>query len=267
MFNLKKLIGIFVSCALLWPNYTCQSKNRNSNNNSVEKSVVEVKKDENITLNLEGTKNTRDLGGYKTIDGKTTKSKLFFRSDNTHKLTDVDIKKLKDEYNLKYVIDLRSAKEIDAYPDKLSNAEGVDYYSIQLSVGMKYLIKHNLDLGDGYIKLLDRKKKIKSIFDLIANVNGGSLLFHCAHGKDRTGVVAALLLGLCGVSEEDIIKDYCITYDLIKSNNKTKKDTISGYMKKMLSHISNNYKNVENYLLECGVSEENIKNIKDMFTC
>lgn len=267
MFYFKKLIGIFAVCVLFLPNFACQAKSFNSDSEQVKGANYEPGKDAKETLDLEGTKNTRDLGGYKTVDGKTTKSKLLLRSDNTNKLTDADIKKLKDEYNLKYVIDLRSTKEIGVFLDKLSDIEGIEYHNIQLSIRIKDLKKQNLDLGDCYVKLLNQKEKIKSIFDIIAGANGGSLLFHCAHGKDRTGVVAALLLGLCGVSDDDIIDDYCATYELIKINNKTKSKVASGYIKKMISHISNNYKNTENYLLECGVSKENINKIKDICVC
>jgi len=71
----------------------------------VDSEILEREKSK--IIKLEATHNTRDLDGYKTLNNKITKYNTFFRSDNTDKLTKSDIKKLKEEYNLKTVIDLR----------------------------------------------------------------------------------------------------------------------------------------------------------------
>ena len=72
----------------------------------------------------------------------------------------------------------------------------------------------NFNFGIGYTYLLDNKIKIKEIFDVIASSKGG-VLFHCTAGKDRTGVVSALILGLCNVDRKDIIANYEVTYTYI----------------------------------------------------
>lgn len=271
--NLKILFAIGLSFMCFFPVCGCRANFENSVNS-------EVKKDEMVTLNLDGTKNTRDLGGYKTFNGKILNYNLFFRSDNTNNLTDVDIQKLKEEYNLKYVIDLRYDTEIASTPDRLQNVEGIKYFNIPLYISkeqMRDLIKGNIDLGDAYIESLNQKEMVKNIFDTIANIdNDGSLLFHCTNGKDRTGTVAALILGLCGVSNEDIINNYSVTYELIKNNESVKKgiekygtDVIfksdSKYMEKLVRYIQSNFENTENYLLSCGISQENLNNIKSRF--
>lgn len=285
MFAVKKICGILLACLFLVPICHCESNSSklqgaNTENSNCVDTLNCITKDGVTTVNLEGTKNTRDLGGYKTSDGKTTKNNIFFRSDNTNKLTDTDVNKLKEEFNLKHVIDLRYSSEIAASTDKLSNVQGVTYYNIPLYIPKEQmidLIKGNIDLGDAYIKSLEQKETVKNIFDTIAGVDNGALLFHCTNGKDRTGTVAALLLGLCGVSDKDILKDYSITYELIKNSESVKKgienygtDTIfkslPEYMNKFLDHINQNYKSVENYLIECGVSTENISKIKEKFT-
>lgn len=170
---------------------------------------------------------------------------------------------------------MRYDSEIDSVPDKLDGIEGITYYNIPLYIPkeqMKELIKGNIDLGDAYIKSLDQKDTVKKIFDTFANVGEGSLLFHCTNGKDRTGTVAALLLGICGVSDDDIINNYSLTYELIKDSESVKKgiekygtDTIfkssPEYMKKFLKHIKDRYGNTKNYLIECGVSQESIDKI------
>lgn len=273
--NLKKLFIISIACLCCIPIFGCNAKVDKYTGSEIQ----EVKKDEMGTVHLDGTKNTRDLGGYKTSDGKVTKYNLFFRSDNTDKLTDLDIQKLKSKCNLKAVIDLRYGSEISSAPDKLSISEGIKYYNIPLVISKKQmvdLIKGNIDLGDAYIESLSQKDTVKKIFDTIADIEEGSILFHCTNGKDRTGTVAALLLGLNGVSKEDIVNNYSVTYELIKDNESVKKGiekygtdvifkSLPEYMNKLVKYIETEYGNVENYLLDCGILQENLDKIKDKF--
>ncbi len=248
--------------------------------NAIGSSANEIRNDEmSSVISLQGTNNTRDLGKYTTTDEKTTKENVFLRSDNTNNLSESDIKQLKEKHNLKYVVDLRYSSEVDSAPDKLNGIEEIIYYNIPLYIPkeqMKELIKGNIDLGDAYIKSLDQKDTVKKIFDTFANIGEGSLLFHCTNGKDRTGTVAALLLALCGVADDDIINNYSLTYELIKDSESVKKgiekygtDTIfkssPEYMTKFLKHIKEQYGSTKNYLIECGVSQDNIDKIIDKF--
>lgn len=272
--NMKKLFLVGLGLLCLPP--LCGCKNFYTDTSP---EIQKAKKDEMLTVNLDGTKNTRDLGGYKTSCGTFTKYNLFFRSDNTDKLTDSDIKKLRDECNLKTVIDLRYNREVSAFPDKLSTIRGIKYYNIPLLIPkeqMVSLVKGDIDLGDAYIESLNQKDMVKKIFDTIAETTDGSILFHCTNGKDRTGTVAALLLGLCGVSKEDVADNYSVTYELIKENESVKKgiqkygtDTIfkspPEYIGKLFDYVINTYGSFENYLLDCGVSQQNLEKIKDRF--
>lgn len=188
---------------------------------------LQKKKSEiNSVLNIQGTKNTRDLGGYAAESQKINKENVFLRSDNTNNLSESDIQQLKEKHNLKYVVDLRYDSEIKTAPDKLNGINGIIYYNVPLRIPknqIKKLIKGNIDLGDAYIKALDQKDAIKRIFEIFANIDDGSLLFHCTNAKDRTGLLSALLLGLCDISDDDIVKNYSLTYELIKDSESVKK--------------------------------------------
>lgn len=259
--NLKKFFAIslsFVSCLFI------------CNCVATENTVgSEIKKDEIFTLKLEGTRNTRDLGVYKTLEGKNLGHNLFFRSDNTSNLSDLDIEKLKKEYDLRYVIDLRSVEEVSSAPDKLSNIEGIKYYNIPVVISkeqIKSLIKGNSDLGDVFIESLNRKDIVKKIFDTISSAEDGSVLFHCTNGKNRTGIVAALLLGLNGVSKEDIISDYSALCKTTNNNNlESLLEPKAEHMKKLLKYIESEFGNIKAYLLDCGVSEKNLNRIENKF--
>ena len=127
-----------------------------------------------------------------------------------------------------------------------------------------------------YDYILKKKKHIlKNIFNTIANVNDGSTLFHCTLGRDRTSMVAMLLLGLVGVNRKDIIQNYTVTYDLIKNLDIVKHDlifygkkktiTLPQYIESSIDLIENNYKTFENYLISCNISKENLEKIKNKF--
>ena len=277
--NLKKFFAIglsFACCFGISSISNCKA--------SVESSVnSEVSKNSIIELKLEGTKNTRDIGGYGTSEGKKLNRNLLFRSDNTNKLTDADIKKLKEEHNLKCVIDLRNSREVKLEPDKLRNVEGIEYYNIPISFSkgqIKSLLKGNTDLSNPLVGFLNQKDAIKKIFDTISdaitttdsknthNAENGSILFHCTGGMHRTGITAALLLELNGVSKENIINDYSTVCGK-KKNSKNIINLIfepkAEHMKKMLEYIESEFGNVEKYLLNCGVSQENLNKIKNEF--
>lgn len=276
--NLKKFFAIGLSFACCFGISNCKA--------SVESSInSEIPKNNIIELKLERTKNTRDLGGYETSEGKKLKRNLFIRSDNTNKLTDADIKKLEEEHNLKCVIDLRCSREVTLAPDKLRNVEGIKYYNIPISFSkgqIKSLLKGNTDLSNPLVGFLNQKDAIKKIFDTISdaipNTNSentdtyksknGSILFHCTGGMHRTGITAALLLELNGVSKENIINDYSTVCGK-KKNGKNIINWIfkpkAEHMKKMLEYIESEFGNVEKYLLNCGVSQENLNKIKNEF--
>ena len=78
-------------------------------------------------IKLENIVNVRDLGGYKTANGKFTKHNIFYRSGNTDKSSENDIKKLTKIYNVKTVIDLRTTEEIKKSPDKFTSISWVNY--------------------------------------------------------------------------------------------------------------------------------------------
>ena len=153
---------------------------------------------------------------------------MFLRSDDTDELTENDIETLKN-YGVRTVIDLRSEEEVTAHPDKLANVSEITYHHVDVvkffhlyaddnnysadEWGSK--IKHVKYTGEGNFK--------KQIFDIVANAEKGCTLFHCIAGKDRTGLISALILGLVGVNENDIIENYIVSWDLVKNRPKIMK--------------------------------------------
>lgn len=234
--------------------------------------VVSSNKDEHARV-LSSTKNTRDLGGYVTSMGKTTKYGKIFRSDNVPTLDQEDIKKLKD-LNLVLVIDLRNSNECNKTRDGFTDVERVERLNFALNfdhVDIGKLKVNELTWDEAYIKLISddsSKQQIKGIFDSIANASEGLIVIHCTFGKDRTGIISALILGLCGVKEDDIVNNYAVTQELlnphIKDFSKVRNvfSTNKSIMEKFLRFI-NEKGGCERFLTDCcGIKKDILNKVR-----
>ena len=118
--------------------------------------------------------------------------------------------------------------------------------------------------------MLKNKEKIKKIFKVLINSEGG-VLFHCSAGKDRTGVIAALILGVCNVNQLDIIANYQVTSTYMKDEEIMKKydDNLqksdADYMDTFIKILYKQYGSFENYLLSCDILKEEINRLKNKF--
>jgi len=176
-------------------------------------------------LPLEGITNCRELGGYATKDKKATQWHTLLRSNTFADATEADLEFLL-EYGINKVIDLRTKSEVEKSPNPASKHPGFTYENIDLiGKGPDGVLSFNYEdvdideysLGESYVNMVTTNKRLKQVFDImLEGLNDGGALFHCTAGKDRTGVVSMLLLGLAGVSKEDIIANYQVSHTYIK---------------------------------------------------
>lgn len=161
-----------------------------------------------------GTFNIRDLGGYTGLDGETQWRRVL-RADGLHRLDAEGMALLVDE-GVTTVIDLRHDREL--------NHNLTRFMRIRRSpITMFHCSKHSYPslakgdvLYDLYIKALNhRPVEIVRVLTMIAEAPEGIVLFHCTAGKDRTGIIAALLLALAGVNADIIVEDYALTGPMI----------------------------------------------------
>ncbi len=243
-------------------------------------------------VDLQGAINFRDLGGYLTKDGKQVKWGKIYRSADISKLTDKDLEVVAT-LNIKMVCDLRGQKEVDTAPDKV--IPGSDH--ILLSAGsenvggagsyMKYMTspqRADSLIRSFYTRTDHLKAKYKPMFDQLLSLEPDkALMFHCTAGKDRTGVGAALILYVLGVSEETIMNDYELTNQYRKALNEqtVKMMTAQGmpessarsmmaanpeYLKSAFASIASKFGSVDKFLKnEIGLTAEKKAELKKKF--
>lgn len=240
----------------------------------------------NRHLSVKGTYNIRDLGGYKTQFGKTTPWRKFFRSDSLHLITNEGMSSLYQK-GLRLVIDLRTQKEMKERPNPFEKFPDVRFLNLPLfdDLAPIFMLKNDTaqqsPLLNFYLAALhNQHDAIRAVMSEISNTNDGAILFNCTAGKDRTGIVAALLLGLVGVSNEDIMYDYTLTAELIPDLVKqllveskergvdTKKhsqmlESPAEVIKLTLLELEKKYGSVNNYFKTIGLEQALISNLCD----
>lgn len=157
---------------------------------------------------LEGAFNFRDLGGLLTGAGRPVRSGLLFRSDSLQALTEGDVTKLRHDYGLKVVVDLRLEREVaEEGRGPLASVDEVGYVNAPLEMASTEGTAPEDVLDTLYLQCLASPSMVRAVGRIVEHA-GQPTLFHCAAGKDRTGVVAAVILGLLDVDEEQIVGDY-----------------------------------------------------------
>ncbi len=229
-------------------------------------------------VDLEGAYNVRDLGGLRTRDKRRTRYGLIYRGDSLDSITPADAKTLFDELGIGTIVDLRTKAETDlvdlSFPVQRCRfsvlAEGRlgrEPFPSDDPAELAKVYLSNIKAGRG---------AVKSTFEVTAaNLQAGvPTLFHCAAGRDRTGIMAALLLDLVGVTFGEIARDYVqsnrnarrVTQKLAENplyaNHEAHmrevillhEQTILGFLRLLQAEAAGS----RQFCLDCGLSEETI---------
>ncbi len=168
-------------------------------------------------LPLRGAVNARDLGGLRTVDGRQVRRLRVFRSDRLTDLDAADVSFLLSECGLRTIVDLRAPGEIatdgtGSVVDAVATYRNLHVYGanrVRLDLAE---VSPDGSMFDRYREYLEHSSEnIAAVLSLLATPGQMPALIHCAAGKDRTGVVIALLLAIAGVRTDDIIADYAAT--------------------------------------------------------
>lgn len=236
-------------------------------------------------VDLQGAFNVRDLGGLRTRDKRRTRHGLIYRGDSLDTITPGDAKILFDKLGIGTVVDLRTQAETELFDGELPVPR--DRFSV-LAEGRlgrePFPSDDPAELAKVYLNNLEGgRSAVKNTFEVIAaNLQAGvPTLFHCAAGRDRTGIIAALLLGLVDVTYGEIARDYVqsnrnarrVTRKLAENplyaNHEAHRDevillhelTILGFMRALQEQESG----PRQFCLDSGLSEESISMIESKF--
>ncbi|HBZ70898.1 MAG TPA: hypothetical protein DEP35_14645 [Deltaproteobacteria bacterium] len=168
---------------------------------------------------LEGCLNFRDLGGYPARDGRVVRPGLLYRSDALHLVTPSDIAILRDKLGIETIVDLRSSEELRSEGRGPLAALPIRFHHVPLVDGLtmrpEARTQASMQLADRYFLLAEfAKDRIATVLETLA-ASDGPTVYHCAAGKDRTGVLSAVILGLLDVPDDTIIADYVLTAEAL----------------------------------------------------
>ena len=224
-------------------------------------------------LPMEGAFNVRDLGGYAAEDGQTRWGAAL-RADGLNRLTAADQQALL-AYGVKTIIDLRHAVELQHAPNVFQDSTEVNYLHIPIIRGALPGTQGDTpDLPTIYRYFVDEcQEGLRDALITIADAPEGGVLFHCSAGKDRTGVVAALLLGVAGVPVSTIVEDYTLTgiaMQKMRAFLVTEEDEArraaqeklmgsdAAYMAELLEYLQTKYGSFDAYLHALGLTDAHI---------
>ena len=156
---------------------------------------------------LKTTRNTRDLGGHPAAGGRVTVPDRIWRSDRQECPDPEDIALLRSK-GITTIIDMRTEEDNLTKPSFFRSLEGFTFLNYPIIEGDT--IPESVEAVPGSYMNIACSENMPRILKAIADADTG-VMYNCAAGKDRTGVVTAILLMLCGVSDEEITADYMLT--------------------------------------------------------
>jgi protein-tyrosine phosphatase len=237
-------------------------------------------------LELTGVFNFRDLGGYPTADGRSVRWRTIFRADGLGRLTADDLEVLRP-IGLRTVLDLRTAREIDErgrfphedYPVTFHHLSVIDQtWDREAAIREGLPATEFLHRVYGEM-LVEGAPRFAAAFEVLTRTDALPAVFHCAAGKDRTGLLAALLLGAVGVGHDDIVEDYALTQatmdvylaqlaaqdeELARSIEATPRSFLTAdpaAMSLVLTDLERQHGSVDGFLRSIGVSQTTLSRL------
>jgi protein-tyrosine phosphatase len=239
---------------------------------------------------LDGPANFRDIGGYETHHGKLVRTGRVFRSDSLSYMSDADVEHVTEVLGLRTVIDLRANPEVEKFTHgPLGTLEQLPVRVLHVPIVDETRREYEgrdakawangevVPLADVYLMMLNAfGDRFIAVLDLIAADDMQPLVFHCAAGKDRTGLVAMLVLSLLGVDPDVIAADYALTHDrmpILLERHQARAATQEGAvaevakqrwavdavaMRAVIENLITEHGSVEGYVLANGMTSDRV---------
>jgi protein-tyrosine phosphatase len=221
--------------------------------------------------------NVRDLGGI-VVPGGTTRPGAVVRADSLCRLS-AEGRDALVRFGIRTVVDLRRRSEIEVDPNPFRTHEAITYHHLPLESAVAFALMPRVETGELADQLIVdlSRRNVARVFQTMANAPEGGIIFHCAAGKDRTGIVAALLLSLVGATVDAIVEDYVLSdvglgrfhAQWLADAHPLDRDRVRGLIvcrperpAALLEHVARRYGGVERYLLGAGVEPTEIERLR-----
>jgi protein-tyrosine phosphatase len=238
-------------------------------------------------LPFEGVHNFRDLGGYPTRHGRPTRFRSVFRSATLHNASPADRRRMA-ALGIVHTIDLRSLHELERDGLYAFDDVGIVRQHVPVSADVdmspeQLLARYRLyaiDVTQAYASILQRgRNAYRRVFEILA-ADERPVVYHCSGGKDRAGVLSALILSVAGVERELIVADYALTtrylpeppeervaqfltlYGLTREEFTAMHASAPDSMQRTLAMIDAEHGSPEGYLRAIGVDEATLDRVR-----
>lgn len=222
--------------------------------------------------------NLRDAGGYPAHGGRRVRWRRLLRSDSLHALTHTSQQALRT-IGLRTIIDLRRPTEATLKPNVFASAEGMAYHNLPVfgdadAMAVDYTAEQ---LEEMYVRFVELcQPQLRAIVQMIAEAAEHPLLIHCAVGKDRTGVVVALIQSSLGVAPTTIVEDYAQSQALLAPLFEIERPNVPAErrarferviqsphtaMQHLLGHLDTHYGGVGGYFERIGIGAEHVERL------
>jgi protein tyrosine/serine phosphatase len=245
-----------------------------------------VKADHERRVLMETCQNFRDLGGYPTEDGRRVRWGVLYRADTLHRLNGADLQCLVDR-DVQSIIDLRSSTEVSEHGRVQLGERAITYHHLpmidetQRAAAEAEPREMPTTAGEAYVLMKNAGgAAIAQAIRLLAAPGGLPAVFHCMAGKDRTGILAGVVLSAVGVSDEDVIADYLLTADtraerdaylaehdpdylvFLDSLPPGIRDVVPESMQTFLDVVRQDHGSMHGFLTDVGVTQDVVEQLK-----
>mgnify|MGYP003348567448 FL=1 len=249
--------------------------------------LPDIASDPRRLVQLDAVHNFRDMGGFPTTSGRTTKWRTLFRADGLYRLKGDDLAVVTD-LGLRTVIDLRTPTELEERGRFPVDQHPVDFHHISI-IERPWKPEDISDTDEAadfleaaYVRMLeDGLTKFPRAIKSLCRPGALPAVFHCAAGKDRTGMMAMLVLGALEVADEYIVADYALTqdgmarflqwavanfpdaYERMTSMPAAFTSAVPEAMMRMVGLVRRSHGSITNYVLELGVTQGEIDHLRE----
>ena len=231
-------------------------------------------------LVLDACQNARDSSGLPTVDGTVIRPHALIRTDNHDRLSPAGQQAVR-ALGISLILDVRSAWEADKFRSPFFNEAFYRNVPLldQADEETQALLSATTDLLSYYRIMIDRSASLLGrAISTMADAPPGGIVVHCHGGKDRTGIIIALALSLAGVPAQVIAQDYALTEECLQEHfanelaqlsDSVKREQLKAWqqstpetMLAVLEHLDYQHAGVEQYLLEAGVTQDQLKKLR-----